>query len=612
MRPLLAPRSIAYVGASIREGSVGNNILKMAALGGYRGRIFPINPGYEVVEGLPCFPTLAALPEPPDLAVLALADQRLEQALIEAIEAGAKSALMFAGANLIEENDYKLPQRLADIGREANLPICGGNGMGFYNFDHELLVTFSIPPYKTRAGNATLISHSGSTWSALSLNDGRLAYNLSVSAGQELTVTVADYLDYALAQSSTTVVGLVLETIRDPDGFLRGLERANKSQIPVVALKVGKSDKSAELAIGHSGAIAGDDGAYEAVFDRYGVSRVQTVEELGASLALMSQPKPLGGGALASIHDSGFERELFIDLAEDMGVPLAEISPGTTRKLGELLDAGLEPINPLDAWGTGHDAERIFVECFDALMHDPDTALGFVSHNSRDNTGITELWMTTLAAANERSDKPIALVNGFPWMLHQGVVERLTAQGIAVIDGMDNGLVAARNIFAQRDFCARPQSQEPPQVDSEVVDTWRRRLGATDPLSEVESLSLLADFGIPVAPARRVSTVAQAIEAAEQLSTPVVLKTASPGIYHKTDVNGVRLNLNSLDEVAMAYGDLAARLGPDVTVAAMVASGVEMSLGMVKDRQFGPLVTIGAGGGAHRGGAGPATCLAAI
>ena len=596
LRPLLAPESIAYVGASVRAGSVGNNILKMAALGGYRGRLYPVNPGYDAVEELTCFPNLASLPEPPDLAVLALADQRLEQALIEAIEAGAKSALMFAGANLVEETDYKLPQRLADIGREANLPICGGNGMGFYNFDHDLLVTFSIPPYKTRAGNATLISHSGSAWSALSLNDGRLAYNLSVSSGQELTVTVADYLDYALEQPSTAVVGLLLETIRDPDGFLRGLEKANKKQIPVVALKVGRSPKSAELAISHSGAIAGDDGAYEALFDRFGVSRVQTVEELGASLALMSQGKPPGAGGLASIHDSGFERELFIDLAEDIGVRLAEISPATTHRLGELLDPGLEPINPLDAWGTGVDGERIFVECFEALMSDRDTALGFVSHNPRDNTRITEMWMTTLANTSERSDKPIALVSGFPWILHHGVVERLTARGIAIIDGMDNGLVAARNLFEQRDFLDRPRVAEPPSVDPEVIKSWCRRLTGTDTLDETDGLSLLADFGIPVAPGSRVDTLEQTLEAAERLSMPVVLKTARPGIFHKTDVDGVRLNLNGLDEVAGAYAELAARLGPVMTVAAMVTGGVEMSLGLVKDRQFGPLVMMGAGG----------------
>ena len=596
LRPLLAPQSVAYVGASTRAGSPGNGMVKMAAYGGYQGRVFPVNPGYEAVEGLPCFPDLSALPEPPDLVVLALAEPRLETALIDAIETGAKSAVMFSGANLIEETDYKLPARLRDIGKAADFPICGGNGMGFYNLDHDLLVTFASPPYRTRAGGATLISHSGSSWSALSLNDGRLGFNLAISSGQELTVSVADYLDYALEQSSTTVVGLILETIRDPDGFRRGLEKANANRIPVVALKVGRSEKSAQLAISHSGAIAGDDGAYEAVFDRHGVSRVQTLEELGATLALLDQPVTVGPGGLAGIHDSGFERELFVDLAADIGVAYADISPPTIRKLSNLLDPGLEPVNPVDAWGTGHDYERIFIECFCALMADPATALGFVSHNPRDNSRISDSWVSVLLAAHERQHKPVALISGFPWTLHQGVIERLTAAGIPIVEGMDNGLVAARHLFEQRDFGARPPVQDNPQIDPAIIEKWRGRLGGTGPLDEVEGLSLLADFGVPVAPALRACTLEQVVEAGNRLAFPLVLKTAGPGIYHKTEVDGVRLNLRTMAEMESAYRDISSRLGPRVTVAAMAGTGVEMSLGLVNDPQFGSMVMIGAGG----------------
>ena len=596
LRPLLAPDSIAYVGASTRHGSPGNGILKMAAYGNYKGRVYPVNPAYRTVEDLPCFPTLSELPETPDLVVLALADQRLEQALVRSIEAGAKSAVIFGGANLIEETDHKLPARLRDIGKEAKLPICGGNGMGFYNLDHDLLLTFAPPPYATRAGGATLISHSGSSWSAMSLNDGRLGYNLTISSGQELTVSVADYLDYAVEQSSTAVVGLILETIRDPQGFIAALAKANQLQIPLVALKVGRSERSARLAISHSGAIAGDDAAYEAVFDRYGVSRVQTLEELAASLALFSSPKTLGPGALASIHDSGFERELFVDLADDCGVPFAEISNDTTNKLSELLDPGLEPVNPVDAWGTGHDYQRIFIDSFDALMNDPNTAAGFVSHNPRDNSRITESWVKVLTTASERHDKPVALVAGFPWTRRPVVIERLTQAGVAIIDGMDNGLVAARNLFAQRSFRLRATLGEAPEIDTHTIERWRKRLLGATPLGEIDSLSLLTDFGIPTVSILSANSLEQALEAATTLTHPVVLKTATPEVHHKTDVDGVRLNLHDNADVERAYRDLSSRLGAQVSVARMISGGVEMSLGLVTDQQFGPLVMIGAGG----------------
>ena len=596
LRPLLAPESIAYVGASARAGSAGNGVLKMVALGEYQGRVYPVNPGYEKIENLACFPSLRDLPEVPELVVLALADQRLEQALVDAIEVGVKSAVIFGGANLVEVTEPKLPARLRDIGKEANLPICGGNGMGFYNLTKNLLLTFSVPPYKTREGGATLLSHSGSSWSAMSLNDGRLGFNLSVSSGQELTVSVADYLDYAVEQNTTTVVGLILETIRDPQGFRLALRKANEKNIPVVALKVGRNEKSAQLAISHSGAIAGDDGAYEAVFERYGVSRVQTLEELAATLALLDHPKSVGPGDLASIHDSGFERELFVDLADDKGVSFAEISATTTERLSNLLDPGLEPVNPVDAWGTGHDYQRIFIECFDALVADAATALGFVSHNPRDDVGVTDAWLDVLECANERHDKPVALVGGFPWMRRPKAIERLTALGIPLIEGMDNALVAAKNAFEQRDFRSRPSIQEPHEVAAPIIARWRQRLAESGPLDEVESLSLLSDFGIPTACAFHAGTLAQVIDATNKLGSTVVLKTASPGIYHKSDVDGVRLNLTSLVEVESAYRDISSRLGPQVLVTAMIPAGVEMSLGLVKDPQFGPLVMIGAGG----------------
>ena len=596
LRPLLAPQSIAYVGASGRAGTPGNAVVKMAAYGGYEGRVFPINPRYEEVEGLPCFPSLDALPEIPDLAVLALADQRLEQALTDAIRAGVKSAVIFGGANLIEDTDYKLSARLRDIAKEANFPICGGNGMGFYNLDHNVLLSFAQPPYLTRAGGATLISHSGSSWSALTLNDGRLGFNLAVSSGQELTVGIAEYLDYAVEQASTSVVGLILETIRDPAGFRAALEKANKKQVPVVALKVGRSERSARLAISHSGAIAGDDGAYEAVFDCYGVSRVRTLEELGATLALLSGPKSVGEGALATIHDSGFERELLVDLAHDGGIPFAEISNHTTAKLSELLDPGLEAVNPVDAWGTGHDYERIFIESFDALISDPATAVGFVSHNPRDNSRISETWVDVLLTANQRHDKPVAMVSGFPWTRRPEIIERLTAADIPMIDGMDNAMVAARSLFEQRDVRAREPMALTGEIAQSTIRHWRERLCEKTPWDEAESLSLLADFGIPVVPVVKAGSLEQVLEAASTLPMPVVLKTANPDIHHKTEVDGVRLNLCNTEQVERAYRDIAERLGPYVSLAQMVGGGVEMSLGMVNDEQFGSLVMIGAGG----------------
>ena len=596
LAPLLTPKTVALVGASEKIGTPGHNMLEYVRRSGFSGGILPVNPRYECIEGLTCYPSVSDIAAPPDLAVLAVADQRLEATLIDAIRAGASAAVVFGGTNLAADSAPPLPERLAAIAREASLPVCGIAGMGYLNLDHRLNVSFSLPPYDPQPGPVTLLSHSGSSWTTLTLNDGRLGFNLAVSTGQELTVTVAEYLDYALDLSTTRVVGLILETVRDPDAFLAAARKANDLSIPLIALKAGRTPAAARLAQSHSGAIAGDDAAFEAVFHRYGIARVSTLDEMAATLALLSQDRAIADGALASVHDSGFERELVVDLGAATNTEFATIGEPTATKLEALLDPGLPATNPLDVWGTGHDYERVFTESFCALLDDASVALGMVFHSPRDAAPISDAWTQTLIDAHRRQAKPVALVTAFSGTRHAGHVERLRAAGIAVIEGMHCGLVAAHHAFAQRDFLKRAALVEPAPVDDAVRNRWQQRLALGNDLDEAEALTLLADYDIATVPNRLVHSIAEAVQAFQSLGTPVALKTAAVGVKHKSDVDGVRLHLDSERAVVAAYQDLAARLGERVLVSAMAANGVEMSLGMVTDPQFGTLVLMGAGG----------------
>ena len=596
LKPLLRPDSIAFVGASVKPDTTGNRMLTVALSGGYGGRMYPVNPGYAAIEGLPCYASVKDLPSPPDLAVLAVADQRLETALVEVIETGARAALIFGGANLEGDTDRKLAKRLKAIGIEAGLPICGGNCMGFYNLDHHLLATFSNPPYPTRAGGITLLSHSGSSWAALNLNDGRMGYNLSVSTGQELTVTLADYIDYAAQLPTTKAIGLLIETVRDPESFLTALEKATRADLPIVALKVGRSEQSAALAISHSGAIAGDDAAYEAVFHRHGVVRVHDLEQLGACLMMFTQPYQAAPGGVAAVLDSGFERELFIDRAHALDVPLTGVSDTTRMRLERTLDPGLEPVNPVDAWGTGKEFAQVFSDCLDILLTDPEAALGLVSHNARDDAWVTDGWLSACLNARAKHSKPVALVSSFPWLRSPKLTKMLTEAGVAVINGMDNGLIAARAGMQRRDFKLRPPMQTPPAVAPAVRARWAKRLCEADVLGEAEGLALLRDYGIGTVTATEAASEREALDIASQWLGPVAMKTATAGIHHKSDVDGVRLNLAGPAAVTRAYADLSERLGPRVCMSAMAPAGVEMTLGLVCDAQFGALVVIGAGG----------------
>ncbi len=571
-------------------------MLKGAELGGFPGEVYAINPKYDDIDGVACFASLAALPNVPDHAVLGVADHRIEDQMATAIEAGVKAVTIFGSCYLENDDSPRLVDRLKARARGAGLLICGGNGMGFYNTVADTYICASTSPLRLTRGRVALILHSGSVFSAFCDVGARLDYSYVISAGQELTTTAADYLDYVLEEGKTVAIGLFLETVRDPDGFCRALEKAVACDVPVVALKVGRSETAAAMALTHSGAMVGNMAAYEALFERYGVIAVETLDEMAATLALFEQPRRAGPGNVASIHDSGGEREMFADLADDLGVPLARISEETTTRLAARLDAGLEPGNPLDAWGTGHDYEAIFRDCFQALVDDPDTAIALYNVDLGDDRSLADSYIRACIAAAQRSEKPVAMSTNLSNLLHPVGFSELKAAGVPLLEGTGPSLLAARHMMAYRDFRIRPPAELPSAGAPETRGKWRARLEAGGTLDEAESLALLADYGLTV-PAHRLAESEDELRAAvETLGYPVALKTAASGVHHRSDVAGVHLGISDEDVLVQTYREMAARLGPRALVTAMAPGGVEMALGLTCDAQFGPLVMVAGGG----------------
>ncbi|MBW2494933.1 MAG: acetate--CoA ligase family protein [Deltaproteobacteria bacterium] len=594
--PLLAPRSIAFVGASQRPNSPGNDTVREALAGSFGGALYPINPRYDEVEGLRCFASIDELPETVDHAVLCVASEKIEAALAQAIRHGARAATIFASCYLEGDSEPALSKRIAAMAREAGIPICGANCMGFVNKEIGLRVAAYPCHTDEKVGPISWIAQSGSVYGALAFNDPRLKFNLCVSSGGEFATRSNDYFEWALQRESTGVVGLFIESIRDPEGFEAALSEAARREIPVVVLKAGRTPAAAAMARTHTGALAGDDAAYRALFDRYGVSRVDTLDELAATLMLLSHPARPGAGGLASIHDSGGECELLIDLAADIGVPLARIGDETKRTLSRHLDPGLEPVNPLDAWGIGHNAVEIFENCLEALMADPDSAAAAVVSDLRDGHYHHRNLAQVARTAAESAAMPVAFVTNYSSVNHREIALELTESGVPVLDGTREALQAFRHMFDYRDFLARPKSEPPPPPPPAVTKRWRERLREPKPLDEVESLSLLADYGIPVARAVRAASEDEALRAAAEIGYPVVLKTAQPGIEHKSEVGGVVLDLADPEALAAAYRDLQRRLGPCVSVSRRIPEGVEIALGAMRDPQFGSYVMVAAGG----------------
>ena len=405
-----------------------------------------------------------------------------------------------------------------------------------------------------------------------------------------------EYLDFVLDLPETKVVGLFIETARSPEGFAAALAKAASMQIPVVALKVGRTEEAARLAVSHSGAMAGDDAAYDALFDRYGVQRVRDMDELATTLIMFAELHPVNEGGLVSIHDSGGERQLMVDLADEYSVPLTCLSESTSSAIADLIDPELPAVNPLDGWSRGGpDARQQMIGAFTLMLEDKGTALGVAVLDRGPDGLVYEGYIDYLRRAKEATDKPVALVASRQGTGDDEAAVAATHEGYPVLDGVPGFLRGTKALFDYRDFQARAD-QAAPEADSATVDHWCKVLQQEQELSEQEGLELLRAFGIPVVSSRSVMTTDQALEAGRALGFPLALKTAAPGIRHKTDIGGVILGIEDESGLEQAYADLARRLGQEAIVAEMSEPGIEMLLGARRDPQFGPVVLIGFGG----------------
>ena len=593
VRAMLEARSIALVGASARLGSLGERMIREVGRSSSRPRTYLVNPRYSDIGGVRCLPGLADLPEPVDLAVLAVPDTALEEQLAAAARANARSAIIF-GSAFDPPGSTGLRDRLAATAQDAGMALCGAGCMGFVNLARGLFAVGYLLPDPVPAGPVALITHSGSVFTAM-LNARRgFGFTLAASPGQELVTRAPAFARYALSLPETRVLALVLEAIRDGPELREVLGDALRADVPVVLLSAGGSPAGKALVAAHSGALAAADGAWEALVGAYGVHRVRDLAELADTLELFSSGRRCApGGGIATVHDSGLERAHLADLAAELGVPFAPIGPQTTGRLAATLDPGLEPANPLDLWGTGRDPEPLVTECMSALADDPAVAAVALAVDLAPEWDGDEAYPRAVITTAAGTAKPVAVLAGLPATVDPAAAAMMRAAGVPVLEGTRSGLLALRHLLDHADRPAAPADPEPP--DPERRQRWARLLAEPTP-DGAALFDLLRDYGIPAVRARSAVTMGGALDAAAEIGYPVVLKTDEPNIAHKSDVGGVRLGLADPQAVADAYDDLADRLGPRVLVCETAAPGTEIALGLTRDPALGPLLVIAAGG----------------
>ncbi|PZQ96102.1 MAG: hypothetical protein DI533_16795 [Cereibacter sphaeroides] len=583
---LLNPLSIALVGASPKPDSFGANLLRSIRSLGYEGQVHLVNPRYDRIDGQPCLP---AIPTGTDCAAFALGDALLVDAVQAAAEVSVKGAVFFGRAHG-EHQGQPRAEAIRQIAAKAGMAICGANCMGFVNLRDRLQLTGM--PFKAlpAPSGAALISHSGSTWSGLVGNRRQMGFDVAVSAGQELATTVVDYIRHFLAQPEIRVIACVLETIRDPEGFIEVAKLARDKGVPIIALKLGRSAAAKHFALSHSGALSGANAAYDAAFARFGVVQVHNLDELLDTAELLSLPRRMSAPGIALGTDSGGERQLITDLASDRGLTFATLAPETLSKVQALLDPGMEAGNPLDYWGDGGD---MMAPVLSVMAQDPGVGVVVMATNLPPDRNFSEMSAAAIRKVHAATDKPVAVMGNISTTISPELAATLRDRGIAVLMGTASGLAALSHLQAYH-LGTQIDDSRPlplPAKAAQIIDA-----APTDSLRSAEGFSILESAGIPCAPFAEIRTPGDLATFAARHGLPLVLKIDDAAIAHKSDLGGVILGLRTLAEATSALGVLRCRHPKAPIIAQAMAEGTELILGMTTDPDFGPLITLGLGG----------------
>ncbi len=604
IRRVLHPRSVAVVGASRTPGAVGHALMRNIIMSGFAGIVYPVNLRAPSVLGVKAYPSVSQLPDPPDLVVIAVPAPAVRSVLVECGEAGVAGVVIItAGFAEIDTTGVNAENELLELARWYGMRIVGPNCIGIVNTDTEVSLNATFSPAAPFAGPIGFASQSGALGIAAldELHEVDLGISTFVSLGNKADVSGNDLLQYWEGDPNTKVAALYLESFGNPRKFAQIARRFCHSK-PIVAVKSGRTASGRRAASSHTAALASSDLIADALFRDAGIIRVATMAELfDVCRVVASQPIP-AGMRIAIVGNSGGPGILAADACESAGLTVAPLSKETTSALGPVLLPGAGLSNPVDLIAAATpehyeqaltmilaDAEidAVLVIYTDPMVTDAATVAAAIGRAAATSTKPV---VATFLAADVGStiSHPDELHPPIPvFVFPESAASALGhAARLGVWRRQSHGVARHRILGVDVDAARSLVSAAAPSDGTRWMDT-----------SEIAAL--LGEWGIDLLPSVQAEGAADAVEAADRMGFPVVLKVVSDTITHKTDVGGVRLDLATGDEVADAYREMKARLGDEmsgVLVQPMVQSGVELIIGGLADPVFGPVVMFGAGG----------------
>ena len=593
---LFEPKSIAVFGASGRPDRPGFDTVAQATTLGWTGEVIPVTPNYTEIAGWRCVGDISEVENAVDLAVISSSSARMETDLKNAINAGIRSAILYANPSADQDKDLKA--RLVAMAKEAQIPLLGPNSIGYVNYSKKSVASW-IPPTANPCGNVAGIIQSGTVFGSTTLTDPRVGYCFAAHPGQETSVSMANVIDYVLTLPQTRVITLYLEIIYDPEGLIEALQNANAKNIPVVVLKPGRSADSQSAIATHTGRLAASDDIINAVLQKYHCIRVNNTDELWTTLCLLSNAPKLGPGGISIIGDSGGMKALMIDEAQRLGVELVNFNAQTKSKLEGLLAADLLPNNPVDFWGGEEHLADHVASVLQTVRQDPQTAIAVAAgeFGINSNDVFTDNLCKGVIRVAKTSGKPIAACNYTSRQFYSPRIMEMHQRGIAVLDGYQHMISAIGNAMKYRD--RHDHSTHHGLLETQYSEAQKQALDIAlkraESGREIDALQLLNQIGIPAIESFCINCLEDIKEIPQNMQWPLAIKTAEDHA-HKTELDGVILDIQTPEQLTEKYQEISERLGQRSIIQSMAPKGQEIVLGMINDPQFGPLIMLGSGG----------------
>jgi acetyltransferase len=601
LQALIAPRSIAILGASSDFRKLNGRPLRFLLEKGYRGKIYPVNPKYDRIGELPCYPSVAALPEPADLAIVAVPAAAVE-ATVRALGArGVRAAVVFSsGFGEMGEEGRALEARVIAAARAGGVRLCGPNCLGLVNAFDGVIATFGqYADGETPAGPVGFVTQSGAFGTAIAALARRRGLGLGyfINTGNEGDVTFSECMREVLEDPRIKVGAGYIEGLKDGAAFAELAEQAMQRCKPLVVTKVGRTGSGARAAASHTGSLAGADAVFDGVVRQLGIARARNEEHMLDIVEAFAYCEMPQGRGLGIITQSGGAGVLMADRAEELGLAVPVPTAETRRRLQEVIPGFGATGNPVDVTGQFVAEPGLLRDSVLMVLEDPQVHVGIVWLQLMDAhvATLVKIFEETKA----RATKPFVVC----WVAApEQALRELRALGIAVFRGAEPAVDAVAALVGH---AAARRAWEQDRAARAAIAVPRLELPAeAGPVATLEAERLLRECGVPTAPVALARNAEEAVAAAERLGYPVALKIESADILHKTEVRGVALRLADAASVRAAFARIVAsarELRPQARidgaiVQRMAAGDTELVLGLQNDPVFGPVVMAGLGG----------------